>query len=107
MRVLADECVPRRLARLLTGHDVRTVPEAGWSGVKNGALLRAAVEAGYEAFVTVDRRLPDQQRLTSLTLGVVILLAPSNRMSDLEPLLAATLDALRGIRPGAVVRVGD
>ena len=106
MRVLADECVPRRFARLLTGHQVQTVQQAGWSGLKNGALLRAAVEAGYEAFVTVDRSLPDQQTLSQFRLGVVILIAPSNRLSDLEPLLADTLAALASIRSGDVVRVG-
>ncbi|HUF42158.1 MAG TPA: DUF5615 family PIN-like protein, partial [Verrucomicrobiae bacterium] len=42
MRVLLDECVPRRLKSELPGHDVRTVPEVGWSGTKNGPLLRLA-----------------------------------------------------------------
>ena len=42
MRLLLDECVPKRLRRELPGHEVRTAQEAGWAGVKNGALLRAA-----------------------------------------------------------------
>lgn len=45
MRVLLDECVPRRLKRELVGHDVKTAPEMGWASKKNGALLAlAAVE---------------------------------------------------------------
>lgn len=39
MKVLLDECLPRKLGRLLIGHDVSTVPEAGWAGVTNGKLL--------------------------------------------------------------------
>ena len=40
MRILLDECVPRPLKRELLGHDVHTVPEMGWSGKRNGELLR-------------------------------------------------------------------
>lgn len=41
MRVLLDECVPRGLCAELPGHEVTTVAEAGWAGVKNGALAEA------------------------------------------------------------------
>ena len=42
MRILLDEDVPRRLANLLVGHDVSTVPQSGWAGIKNGKLLALA-----------------------------------------------------------------
>ena len=71
----------------------------------NGELLRAAVSAGYEAFVTVDQNIPFQQNLKSVGLGIVILVARSNRFEHLEPLVPGTLAALAGIRPGNVVRV--
>jgi hypothetical protein len=57
MRVLLDECLPRRLKTVLGGHDVQTVPEAGWGGKKNGDLLRLAA-AGFDAFVTDGLRPP-------------------------------------------------
>jgi len=40
MRILLDECLPKDLVRELSGHEVKTVPQAGWSGVSNGKLLR-------------------------------------------------------------------
>jgi hypothetical protein len=49
MRVLLDECLPRGLKRHLPGHDVRTVPEAGWAGMKNGALLFVSVAKPHSA----------------------------------------------------------
>jgi hypothetical protein len=53
MRVLLDECVPKRLRTELTAHAV-TVAEMGWSGIKNGQLLpRAAAE--FDCFLTIDR----------------------------------------------------
>ena len=42
MKVLLDECTPHVLKRLLTGVEISTVQELGWSGITNGALLRRA-----------------------------------------------------------------
>lgn len=56
MRILLDECLPRGLKKHLPGHDVRTVPEAGWAGTKNGALLRAAA-GQVDVFITIDSNL--------------------------------------------------
>ena len=54
MRVLLDECLPRELATELPGHEVWTVPQAGWASIKNGALLRLAVTR-FDVFVTIDQ----------------------------------------------------
>jgi hypothetical protein len=53
MRVLLDECVPRGLRRELPGHEVKTVAEAGWAGVKNGELLQLAARQ-FDLFLTID-----------------------------------------------------
>ena len=63
MWVLLDECLPRRLLRGLPGHEVHTVQGLGWSGTKNGALLRRVASDGFEVFVTVDRNLEHQQHI--------------------------------------------
>ena len=57
MRVLLDEQLPRHLAREIGGHDVSTVQQRGWAGLKNGDLLRIAADAGVEILVTADRNL--------------------------------------------------
>ena len=57
MRVLIDECLPRQLKAWLIGkHDAVTVQEAGWANIKNGILLRLANEAGFDVFVTADKK---------------------------------------------------
>jgi predicted nuclease of predicted toxin-antitoxin system len=56
MRILLDECIDRRLARDLVGYEVKTVPQMGWAGVKNGQLLSLAVRE-FDVFVTVDQDL--------------------------------------------------
>jgi len=57
VRILLDECVDRRLAREITGHEVVTVPDAGWASAKNGDLL-ALAQKNFDALVTVDAISP-------------------------------------------------
>jgi hypothetical protein len=73
-------------------------------GMKNGELLRAA-EVEFNALVTMDRGIEYQQNLTTLRLGIVLVLAPSNRRQDVEPLMPAVNSALGRIQPGELVRV--
>ena len=105
VRILLDECLPRRLKRGLSGHEVQTVPEAGWASKKNGALL-ALAEARFDVFVTVDRNLSFQQDLGRFRIAVVVLVATGNRESDLRPLIPRLLIALNAVVPGQIVRVG-
>ena len=106
MRVILDECLPRRLGLELTGHLVSTVPQAGWSGISNGKLL-ARIAGNYDAFLTIDNNLPAQQKTADLQFGVLVLRAPSNRLEDLEPLVPKILTALTDLRPGSVVIVSS
>src|SRR5438046_10108150 len=94
MRILLDECVPRRLRRELPGHDVYTVPEMGWSGKKNGELLQLLSGQGFEVLVTVDQSIRHQQNLQAAGVAVVVLIAPSNRLADQVPWMPAALAAL-------------
>ena len=104
MKILLDECVDRRLARSLTGHEVRTVPEMGWAGIKNGALL-ALAEQEFDILLTVDRNLSFQQVLPRFNIAVLVLEGPTNRLADLLPLIPAVLKALPGARRGEVCRI--
>jgi hypothetical protein len=106
VRVLVDESVPRQLAPELRGHEVRTVVEAGWAGLQNGELLRRAGEAGFAAFITMDRDLQYQQNIGRLALGIVLLWAPNNRVEAVLPLIPAVLMVLGQLRPGTVVQLG-
>ena len=104
MRVLLDECVDRRLAREITGHEVQTVTGLGWASVRNGELL-ASAEGGFDAFVAVDRNLAFQQNTLRYSFAVLILRAHSNRLADLRRLVPRLLEALPGARPGQVTWV--
>lgn len=104
MRVLLDECVPNQVMSSLVGHDVRTVGRMGWAGKKNGELLRLAAPE-FDVFVTVDRSLTYQQDVRGLNLGVVTLVAHSNEIEALRPLIPRLRQALRKVKPGQGIRI--
>ena len=93
MKILLDECVPKRLGSHLRGHTVRTAPEAGWAGKKNGELLQLAQQE-FDVFLTVDQELPQQQSLRGLRLAIVVLRAKKNSLESLLPLVPHILKAL-------------
>ena len=94
MRVLLDECLDRRFARELPGPDVRTVPQMGWAGIKNGELMKLA-EAEFDVFITVDRNLSYQQNLPKFNIALIVLRARSNRLSDLLPFAEKVIDCIQ------------
>jgi hypothetical protein len=104
MNVLLDECLPRKLKYDLPGHTVSTVPEMGWAGTKNGALLRLT-ETAFEVFITADQHVEYQQNLHSTVLGIVVLVAPNNRLETLRPLMPKVALALATIQSGALIHV--
>jgi hypothetical protein len=105
MRVLLDEQLPRHLAAEISGHDVSTVQQCGWAGFKNGELLRAAADAGFDVLVTADRNLQFQQNLSQSRIGIILLVAPSNALEDLRPLIPGLLAAIPGSRAGQLQRI--
>jgi hypothetical protein len=103
--VLCDESVPHDVAAAVVGHEVATVQGLGWAGAKNGALLRATREAGYEVLVTVDRNMQYQQNIPASGLALVVIRARSTRVSDLLPAVPALLEALAVAAAGTVTQV--
>jgi predicted nuclease of predicted toxin-antitoxin system len=105
LRVLLDENVDRRLKRTFDEqHEVSTVPEQGWTGMKNGELLEAAGRE-FDALVTTDRSMPHQQNLSRFDLAVIVLEAKSNSYEDLASLMDRTNAALGDVVPGEATRI--
>jgi predicted nuclease of predicted toxin-antitoxin system len=101
MRILLDECLPARFRRELPGHETQTVPQAGWAGIKNGRLLRLIAGSGkFDVFLTVDKNLPRQQKISGLPFAVVVLRAKSNNLADVRPFAPEILGRLAEFKPG-------
>jgi hypothetical protein len=106
MRILIDECLPRKLKPELTDHMVSTVQEMGWSGVKNGKLLRLMV-GQFEVFVTIDGNLTYQQNLSNVDIIVIVLKAANSKIESLLPLMPAVREALKTLKAGTIARFED
>src|SRR5713226_1659809 len=100
MRLLLDECVPKRLKEDLAIHDVRHVVEMGWSSKRNGELLKLMVAERFQALLTVDQHLEFQQNVQASGIGVVVVRAPKTRLKELLQLVPQILDALSNVAAG-------
>ncbi len=105
MKLLLDECLPRKLKNHLPGHECHTVPEAGWAGKKNGELLLLAEKSGFEIFLTLDRGMEYEQNLRGREIIIILVAAKTSQLADLLPRMPAVLDVLRSARAGALVHV--
>jgi predicted nuclease of predicted toxin-antitoxin system len=109
MKLLLDECVvPRRIKFLFAekGLICETVQDAGWGGKENGELL-ALAEQQYEVLVTVDRNIRYQQSLVGRKIAILIIHSESNDYEDIRQHIPAVVAALKSIRPGEFVEVGN
>lgn len=101
MKVLLDECLPKKLKHEVVADEVKTVPEVGWASKKNGELLRLA-QLDFDVLLTNDQNLEHQQNLKRFDLAFVVLVAPTNDIEDLKPLMPAANEAMRTIQPGEI-----
>ena len=106
MKLLLDECTPKRLRVDFPGHEVLTVEQAGLKGLKNGTLIRLA-SSQFDVLITVDQNLPYQQVITAQSIAILILVGRSNQYSELKVLAPKALEALLTIKPGEVVRIAS
>ena len=103
MKLLLDECIPRKFKNSLLSHECRTASEEEWAGKKNGELLE---KSGYLAFLTLDRGIEYQQNLKPRSLAVILIRTKSNRPADLLPHVPEILRVLESAEPGRLAKVG-
>ena len=104
MRILLDESLPVRLRTEMPLPEVVPVTKMGWSALKNGELLRT-VRGRFDVFLTADQNLQYQQNLNALPIAVVVLVATSNRLEALMPLMPKLGEVLSTISVPALFRV--
>lgn len=107
MRILLDENLDWRLRRDLPGHEVESVPLLGWAGIQNGELLRKALEAGFEALVTMDGNMVHQLNIARHGIAVIALRAKSNRLDETRPLMNQLLALLPRLKPGTLTFIPE
>ena len=107
MKLLIDECLPRRVKFLFAGdgYECTTVAEAGFSSKRNGELL-ALAEERFDVLITVDKNIRHQQNLASWSIAILIIRAASNDLDDIRSQIRFALAALETIERGQIVEGG-
>jgi hypothetical protein len=105
VKILLDENLPHRLRPLLIGHDVFTVAFMKWKGVQNGELLALAAADGFDVVITKDTGMPYEQNMEELPCSIVVLVAPTNELDDIRPLVPGLLDRLKTLPERSFTRL--
>ena len=105
MKIIIDECLPKRVTQFFEKDSAYTVPQIGLSGSKDTELLEELDKRGIDVFVTIDGNIEYQQQFLKRIFGTVVILAVSNRFSDLEHLKAKILEAVYSVSKGYIEHV--
>lgn len=108
IKILLDECLPKKLKYRIEELDpdffVNTVPEMGWAGTKDGALLTKA-EKDFDVFITSDRNLSFQQSIGDAEIQLLLLAAPTNIYEDFLPLVKQLKSVIKNYEPGQFTKI--
>lgn len=105
MRLLIDESIPEQIEPYLAEYERSIVRREHLKGLRNGVLLRAAVDRGFTVVFSADQSLRHQQNLRKIGIAAVVIVNIPNRMNDILPHLAKIKSAIASARPGEVVEV--
>jgi predicted nuclease of predicted toxin-antitoxin system len=94
MLLLLDENLPKRLKSDFPDHQIFTVWEKGWNGIKNGELLQLMLANNFNALLTFDKNLQHQQNFLKYPIAVFVLHAINNTYLQLKPLTLIINDIL-------------
>jgi hypothetical protein len=103
MLVLFDQATPVPIRPYLEGHTVSTAFRQGWDKLKNGELLAAAEQAGFDLFLTTDKNMFYQQNLAGRKIAVVVL--SQQQWPHVRPYIQRVIDAVNAATPGSFAEV--
>lgn len=105
MRLLLDENLPKRLKADFPDHEIFTVREKGWNGIKNGEMLQLMLADNFNALLTFDKNLQHQQNFSKYPIAVFVLTAFNNTYVELSPLTPRINQILKTgvLKPGPTI----
>jgi hypothetical protein len=103
MLILLDQATPVPLRPYLKGHTVRTAAQEGWDRFRNGDLLNAAEEAGFQMLLTTDKNVRYQQNLAGRRIAILVL--GQQNWNLLRPHVQHVVDAVNAAAPGSYIEV--
>lgn len=106
MKILLDENLPLKLKESFgSAHEIYTVREMNWLGKRNGELLGLVTLEGFEAFVTMDKNLSQQQNLNKFAITIFVLAGINNKLETLQALVPSVLKEIEKGTEFGVVKI--
>jgi hypothetical protein len=103
MRIIFDQATPVPIRQYLKDHQVRTASQQGWDKLRNGDLLTAAEEAGFDLLLTTDKNIRYQQKLAGRKIAILVL--GRQQWPQLRPHVQRVVDAVNAITAGRYAEV--
>ena len=100
MKILLDECVPKKIKALLIDHTVFTIGQLEWSGLKNGMLIKRAEQKNFDILLTIDKNICYQQNTSSYNIAIVILNANNSNIETLQDYIPSFLNQINTFEKG-------
>ena len=100
MKILLDECLPKKLKFLLNDFETKTATEMGWSSLRNGDLIKAAIENHFDVFLTIDKNIEHQQNLKSYKISIVIFDVRRSKIEFMNPLIPKFIKKIDSFEKG-------
>ncbi|HET7437336.1 MAG TPA: hypothetical protein VFN10_21705 [Thermoanaerobaculia bacterium] len=105
MRLLIDESIPEQIEPYVAEFAPSTVRREGLKGLRNGVLLRAAVDRGFTVIFSADQNLRFQQNLARIGIAAVVIVKIRNQMKEILPRIDAIRHAIATAQPGDVIEI--
>ena len=107
MKILLDECVTKKLKPFLHEHEVFTVTNMNWNGLKNGNLMSKAVEENFDILLTIDKNLAFQQNTKDFEISIVVSNAKTSKIENLIPLASEFLARIDTFEKGKAIIISE
>jgi predicted nuclease of predicted toxin-antitoxin system len=105
MKIIIDECLPKRVTQFFEKGSAYTVPQIGLSGSKDTELLEELDKRGIDVFITIDGNIEYQQQFINRSFGTVVIISVSNRFNDLVHLKDKILKAVDTVTKGKIEHI--
>jgi len=105
MKIIIDECLPKRITQFFTNDEVWTVPQIGLNGHKDTELLNELDKQNIDVFITIDGNIEYQQQFNNRTFGTIIIRSVSNRFSDLKHFENELQEVVKSIKSGTIIHI--
>jgi hypothetical protein len=105
VKIIIDECLPKRVTSFFKDDECWTVPQIGLGGYKDTVLLDELDKRNIDIFVTIDGNIEYQQQFKNRLFGTIVLRSVSNRFSDLKQFENMLVEATKSVEAGMIVHI--